>query len=409
MSEVKKDEPSSHPQETPDASQSDPALIQAPQEPESQPQQPQTTTPTPSPPEATPSPDDRSELIARARSFLGSPQVQHQDVAAKRAFLADKGLNEPEIEDLLRQLPPQIPTIPPRTYPQPPPSNLPVLLLGLARLFSWLAGGSAVLLLIYHRILLPRISQTSLARHSLKSHHLSLLRRLTTFLSSLKESQSESLSVLPRSDQFKEPAPYSECGSLVVAIKIVTEKSKEPDFSQLPTVTALRCGIADMGKGKEGKDVNPATEELFRYLEGQIPWLLSENGLQYENQLWETLCTCPLFAKVELSSTSQENTESNSPTRWEYIPPATVDDPPLLKSLSALSSELPKDTKTRKSPFQHTLQSLSDFTGYISTQVYLPYRPPPLGLGLPNNADKTTLEEDLRREIRALKGLVLNR
>lgn len=40
--------------------------------------------------------------------------------------------------------------IPPRTYPQPPPSNLPNLLLGLARLFSWVAGGSAALIFIYY-------------------------------------------------------------------------------------------------------------------------------------------------------------------------------------------------------------------------------------------------------------------
>lgn len=46
--------------------------------------------------------------------------------------------------------PSQPPAIPPRTYPQAPPSNLPVLLLGLARLFSWLTGGAAVLILIYH-------------------------------------------------------------------------------------------------------------------------------------------------------------------------------------------------------------------------------------------------------------------
>jgi hypothetical protein len=40
--------------------------------------------------------------------------------------------------------------VPPRSYPQPPPSNLPILLLGLARLFSWIAAGSAALVFIYH-------------------------------------------------------------------------------------------------------------------------------------------------------------------------------------------------------------------------------------------------------------------
>lgn len=46
-------------------------------------------------------PEDRSELLAKARSFLASPQVQHQDINAKRAFLVEKGLNDAEIADLI--------------------------------------------------------------------------------------------------------------------------------------------------------------------------------------------------------------------------------------------------------------------------------------------------------------------
>ena len=47
-------------------------------------------------------------------------------------------------------MPPQPPQVPPRTYPFLPPSNLPVLLLKITRLFSWLAGGSAILVFLYH-------------------------------------------------------------------------------------------------------------------------------------------------------------------------------------------------------------------------------------------------------------------
>lgn len=109
---------------------------------------------------------NREQLLDRARSFLVSPQVQNQDLPAKRAFLREKGLSEAEIENLLRTVvraylldvfetlnisiqPLNPPSIPPRTYPQPPPSNLPVLLLGIVRLFTWLAGGSAALLFFY--------------------------------------------------------------------------------------------------------------------------------------------------------------------------------------------------------------------------------------------------------------------
>ena len=119
-----------------------------------------------------------------------------------------------------------------------------------------------------------------MARHSLRSHHLSLLRRLTTSLAALKESQAESFSVLPRSSPFKEPSRYAQCKSVsdTVAIAGVDDSS----FSTIPPLTLLRCGITDYGKGKEDRYAKPSTEDLFRYLEGQIPWLVSEDGLQYE-------------------------------------------------------------------------------------------------------------------------------
>lgn len=49
-------------------------------------------------------PEDRSTLLAKARSFLASPQVQYQDINAKRAFLVEKGLNDTEIADLIRTI-----------------------------------------------------------------------------------------------------------------------------------------------------------------------------------------------------------------------------------------------------------------------------------------------------------------
>ena len=114
---------------------------------------------------------NRSDLIQKARSFLQSPQVRAEDYAAKRRFLSEKGLNDVEIDSLLQETViisaseckylfgiilngtvtqvSQPPLVPPRTYPQPPPSNLPNLLIGLARILSWLAGGSAAFLLLY--------------------------------------------------------------------------------------------------------------------------------------------------------------------------------------------------------------------------------------------------------------------
>jgi hypothetical protein len=54
-------------------------------------------------PPASAQPLDRRELLARALIFLNSPQILDQDVAAKRKFLSEKGLNEQEVEGLLRE------------------------------------------------------------------------------------------------------------------------------------------------------------------------------------------------------------------------------------------------------------------------------------------------------------------
>jgi len=53
----------------------------------------------PEPPQATPAVED---LLSKARSFLSSPQVQFQDDAEKRKFLAEKGLSHTDIDTLLK-------------------------------------------------------------------------------------------------------------------------------------------------------------------------------------------------------------------------------------------------------------------------------------------------------------------
>ena len=47
---------------------------------------------------------DRTDLLEKARAFLSSPQVVHEDAIAKRKFLAEKGLNDAEIERLIQEL-----------------------------------------------------------------------------------------------------------------------------------------------------------------------------------------------------------------------------------------------------------------------------------------------------------------
>jgi hypothetical protein len=49
-------------------------------------------------------PENRAELRERARSFLTSPKIRHEDLFAKRRFLAEKGLSDAEITGLLQEL-----------------------------------------------------------------------------------------------------------------------------------------------------------------------------------------------------------------------------------------------------------------------------------------------------------------
>ncbi|KAJ3564833.1 hypothetical protein NP233_g8032 [Leucocoprinus birnbaumii] len=346
---------------------------------------------------------DRSLLLSRARDFLHSPHISGQDLFSKRRFLREKGLHEVEIDVLLRDAPTSAPLIPPRTYPQPAPSNLPNLLLGLSRIFSWLAGGSAILIFIYYRFFLPRIASSFMARHSLKNHHLTLMRRLTTSLSAFKETQAEAWSVLPKADPWRELTPYSKCASTDDIS--VSYGDQEIHLDTVSPVTVLRCGLADLTKGEENQQ-KPTTEELFRYLEEKFTWLLSPDGLKYEQRLWETLSTCPLFS-ADPPFTLAASQDPQPPSRWSYAPPLPPDPSLVVKALSSLKLALPKNSLSKPSVFQSTLQAVSEFTGYISTQVYTPYRAPSNGVGIASNL--TVVEEQLRREIRALKGLVLNR
>ncbi|KAK7061956.1 hypothetical protein R3P38DRAFT_3166948 [Favolaschia claudopus] len=366
---------------------------------------------TQSVPDATPSPsaaqasgfEDRVELLNKARAFLHQPQIQREDVLSKRRFLAEKGLNDAEIEGLMRELPVQIPSIPPRTYPQPPPSNLPTLLLGLVRLFSWIIGGAAALSFIYYRILLPRVTATYMARGSLKSHQLSLIRKLNTSLASLKDSQNDVAEVLPRPGDLQEPSAFKACLTLDALLEHANTHKIE--LSTISQITLLRCAISDPSIKTESK--KPTTTELFHLLEGKIPWLASDEGASFEQSLWDTLSTCSLFVSEASPSDSVLSTDSHAGPCWTYQPPAAPAPTALAHSLSALSASIPKPHPEKHSPFQHALQSMSDFTGYISSQMYAPYLP--VGNRFGTGPTLNTAEEEVRKEIRALKGLVLNR
>jgi hypothetical protein len=122
--------------------------------------------------------------------------------------------------------------------------------------------------------------------------------------------------------------------------------------------------------------------------------------------MWTTLSTHPSFTSSEGDSLI-----------WSYIQPPPVPTPPIVASLSSLSASLPKyppANSPKIGPMQRTLQALTDLTGYITTQTYAAhtFRTPGIagfgGMGT-GNGMLSPQEEEVRKEIRALKGLVLNR
>ncbi|EMD40948.1 hypothetical protein CERSUDRAFT_111523 [Gelatoporia subvermispora B] len=326
----------------------------------------------------------RAELLDKARAFLNSPQVQHEDIVAKRRFLTEKGLIPEEVDVLLREVPPAVPLVPPRTYPQPPPSKLPDLLVGVLKIVSWIAGSSAALLLIYFRFLYPRISQTYQARLSLKTHQRGLLDRLTRSLEDLKSAQRDTFAILPKPELFKDPK-YEKCHTLDDLIL------RSEGRHDVPNITVLRCALEEL----KARGSSTSTEEIFATLGPKLPQLQATEAQQYEAELWETLSTHYCFQKDEVDGT----------TTWTFGPPTPSPPPPLLSSLTELHDVLPK-SRPQPGRFQHTFQALSEFTGYITSQTYTTtFRAPGMGLSTPLGPG----EEELRREIRALKGLVLNR
>jgi hypothetical protein len=187
----------------------------------------------------------------------------------------------------------QPPPVPPRTYPTPPPSNLPNLFIGVARIFTWLTGTSAVALFIYyvrnnlcchivntHRpfqwYLLPRLTQSYQARLALSKHQSGLVARLTESASALKAAQAESFKDLPRPVPVYEDSQYVDCHTIDDVLSC-TGSSAGGSGEDTPDITILRCALEELFRTKEDSS-GISTEELFQYLETKLPWLSAEEG-----------------------------------------------------------------------------------------------------------------------------------
>lgn len=123
------------------------------------------------------------------------------------------------------------------------------------------------------RYLMPLLIQSYHARLSINTHQKDLLTRLATSIKSLKETQSETFSVLPMPQSFAENPKYRDCHTLDTIVAVSENNPKE-----IPPFSVLRCAMEEFA----AQSRDPDTETLFRAIEAKLPWLNSENGSQYQ-------------------------------------------------------------------------------------------------------------------------------
>ncbi|CCA73053.1 hypothetical protein PIIN_07008 [Serendipita indica DSM 11827] len=252
----------------------------------------------------------REGLLAKARAFLRQPDVLSRDVATRREFLIEKGLDTEEVDQLISETPPPVP---PRTYPQPAPSKLPVILYATMKLLLLLTGASVVGAAMYFTYIYPKLAATFGARSKLLEHQTDLLRRLHT-----------------TGEETRKHRVGNQVHSLPPTV------SPKPDAAETP-ITA------------EAEDVPVRLEEQK----------------EPQSQTRET-----------------QEVQESQPSSYDR----------LYTSLQRLRDALPR----RKPQYGSTLQDMSDMTALITSKMYAP-------------KVHSGIEGEVRKEIRAAKGLLLNR
>ncbi|KAF8529112.1 hypothetical protein BU17DRAFT_80297 [Hysterangium stoloniferum] len=328
--------------------------------------------------------DDRRDLMIKARAFLQTPTVRSENEAAKRQFLADKGLNATEIDNLLQEA---SPPIPPRTYPLAPPSNLPYLLVSLLRIFTWGVGVSGVLILIYHRYLLPRVTRSLTARHNLKLHQIGLLSRFKIRLEAFKNTQQDTFDALPPPQPDVFPPDIKSLEGISVDADGIPSQ---------PLGTLLRAAFL----GEPGQKYT--VDELHTRLLRLFPALGDDNEGEFKRAISRQLSRSGLFFKIPEGEL--EHWTLNVDTNSKSIPVVSS-----TSILEALRSAIARGVEVGET-YQHTFKSLTDFTAFLSKETFDLYGNS-LGFrhAFSGARNLSPAQEDVRREIRALKGLVLNR
>jgi hypothetical protein len=104
-----------------------------------------------------------------------------------------------------------------------------------------------------------------------------------------------------------------------------------------------------------------------------------------------------------------EDIDKSNIARWSYVPPQAPAPPAIVAALSTLSAALPRTVSHHqelRAPARGLFQSLTDLTAFVTSHAY------GLSFGARGTFGDPKISsgaEEVRKEIRALKGLVLNR
>jgi hypothetical protein len=127
------------------------------------------------------------------------------------------------------------------------------------------------LTLSLQRFLLPRLTQSALARRSLKAHQSDLLAKLAESLREFKDEQKVAYADLPRPDPWEEPVePWGECKSLADVFTAAQGEKQSPVV--VPHVTLLRCALADLTEQNKPSTADEIFQALFST---ELPSLLN--------------------------------------------------------------------------------------------------------------------------------------
>ncbi|KAH7105488.1 hypothetical protein BKA62DRAFT_689856 [Auriculariales sp. MPI-PUGE-AT-0066] len=257
------------------------------------------------------------------------------------------------------------PKIPPRMYPRPPPSSLLPTILGIARLLKYASIGSATATAVYMLFVLPRLN---------------LVYELRTAL----QKQRERLLVSAHGQLLELDAARS------------SERVAATAHVNAPYARHIRKALQDAPEHRL------STTDLLEQLGNELPWIRS-NEPHYMAIVGRTI-----HQSEDLKFIDEDDQQVVTLTRPAQEPQHTAERPSERPSWEAVSQSVSSLRRTRNSA--STLQSLVDLSSYISSQSYmhvqsyLMYRP------AAQTSSTTALPEDeIRREIRALKSLLLSR